>query len=112
MKSKTPHFLTAAALALLICSPSLPARQWTFPSVPNPVEAEFVSMSNDYVVLQGENGKSFELPLANFSPADQEFIRSLASAAEEKSTPENRGNPSRRAPATSPSPSKCLAGNS
>jgi hypothetical protein len=41
------------------------------------MEAEFIGMSNDAVVLQGPNGKNFELPLTSFSPADQLYIKSL-----------------------------------
>ncbi len=55
----------------------LEARQWVFPGVEEPVEAEFVSMGNGYVILRGANGKSFELPLANFSEADRMFVSLL-----------------------------------
>lgn len=53
------------------------ARQWHFKGISNPVEAEYVGESLGYVVLKGSNGKSFEVPLANLSPADQEFIRAM-----------------------------------
>lgn len=56
------------------------AKQWRFPGVPQPLEAEFVGMQNDAVVLQGGNGKGFELPLDRFSPEDQKYLRALAAA--------------------------------
>lgn len=71
---RTVWTLCAAAL---MSTPCLEARQWTFKGVADPVEAEFVGESNGYVVFKGHNGMSFELPLANLSPADQQFIRAL-----------------------------------
>jgi hypothetical protein len=68
--------------AILVCiaaaaSPPLMARQWRFIGVPAPMEAEFVGMGNGAVVLQGANGKSFELPLDRFAPEDQQYLRAL-----------------------------------
>jgi hypothetical protein len=62
---------------LLGASSRVTARPWSFVGVPKPMEAEFIGMSNDAVVLQGPNGKNFELPLTSFSPADQLYIKSL-----------------------------------
>ena len=69
------------------------ARQWRFPGVPQPLEAEFVGMQNDAVVLQGENGKGFELPLDRFSPADQKYLRALAAALTPTPAPAGPGKP-------------------
>lgn len=63
-----------AALAL---AGTLQARTWKFPAVPEPLEAEFVGMANGMVVLRGANGTSCEIPFANFSKADQEYLRGL-----------------------------------
>lgn len=65
--------------ALLVVSTAVEARMWTFSGIPDPVDAEFVALSNNMVVLQGANGKSCEVPLANFSPADQKYVIALAS---------------------------------
>ncbi len=59
-------------------SASLDARQWVFKGVDEPVEADFVTENNGFVVLTGSNGKSFELPLKNFTPANQSFIEVMA----------------------------------
>jgi hypothetical protein len=55
----------------------LDARPWSFVGIPEPLEAEFVGMEKGGVVLRGPNGKSFEVPFANFSPADQTYLRAL-----------------------------------
>ena len=67
------------AFLILVAAAGSPAdaRQWRFKGIADPVEADFVAENNGYVVLRGANGKSFEVPLANLSPADQEFIRAL-----------------------------------
>lgn len=69
------------------------ARQWRFSGVPQPLEAEFVGMQNDAVVLQGENGKGFELPLDRFSPADQKYLRALVAALTPTPAPAGPGKP-------------------
>lgn len=51
------------------------ARQWVFDGIPDPVEADLVAENNGYVVMTGENGKTFELPLENFTKANQAYIR-------------------------------------
>ncbi len=76
-----PRACLTAAAALLACAGSLRARQWSFTNVPDPVEAEFVALRNDYVVLTGANGTSSEVPLAAFRPADRQFIRLLTAGA-------------------------------
>lgn len=68
------------------------AREWRVKGVDKPVEAEFAGQSNGYVVLEGANGQGAELPLANFAPADQEFIK-LLSTEGEKQALDQPGNP-------------------
>ncbi len=76
--SMRPALLPSIApilLALLVVPAAAQVREWRFPAVEKPVEAEFVTESKGYVVLRGANGTSFELPLANFSKADRHYIR-------------------------------------
>ena len=80
-------------LAAAAVSPSLMARQWRFSGVPAPLEAEFIAMGNGAVVLQGANGKSFELPVERFSPEDQKFLRALAAANTPTPAPDHPGRP-------------------
>lgn len=81
--------IVASLVLILAATADLSARQWKFIGIAEPLEAEFVTMSNDYVVLKGPNEKSFEIPLASFSPADQKFIQALA--AGESGQPEIGG---------------------
>jgi hypothetical protein len=71
-----------ASLTCLVATgfPPLDARQWRFTGVNEPLEAEFVGMANDAVVLRGVNGRSFELPFDRFSPEDRKFLRELTAA--------------------------------
>lgn len=77
---RTLPFVATAALFLTAACPLLTAREWRFPGVKDPLEAEFVGMANGAVVLRGTNGKSFELPFDRFSPDDQRSLRALANA--------------------------------
>lgn len=74
----------AVIIALGCFCNDLSARQWVFPSVKEPVMADFVAESNGFVVLTGSNGASFEIPLENFSEADQKFIELLTAEIGEK----------------------------
>jgi len=73
----SPAARVAASFILLSCAGM--AREWSFTGIPKPMEAEFVAMKNGGVVLQGPNGKSFEVPITSFSPADQKYLRLLES---------------------------------
>ena len=92
-KSHRLSAVLAAALLLAAGAPALLARPWTFTGIPQAVEAEFVGMKNGGVVLQGPNGKSFEVPLANFTPADQQYLRALEAGGGKAPTAENSGKP-------------------
>jgi len=101
--------LFAAAVLLTAGVSSLFARPWTFTGIPQPVEAEFVGMKNGGVVLQGPNGKSFEVPLANFTPADQQYLRALEAGGGKVPPAENAGKPiTTRAGYTTKSVETCL----
>lgn len=67
--------------AMVVSGFRLEARPWSFVGIPEPLEAEFVGMEKGGVVLRGPNGKSFEVPFANFSPADQAYLRALEAAS-------------------------------
>lgn len=70
----------SAALFMILFAagtPELQAREWNFVGIPKPMEAEFVAMKNGGVVLQGPNGKSFEVPFTSFTPADQKYLHAL-----------------------------------
>lgn len=79
--------IAAVAAAFLLALPCLSAREWKFTGIAKPFEAEFVGMENGAVVLQGPNGKSFEVPFGNFSPADQQYLKALEAGT--KATGEN-----------------------
>lgn len=74
--------MAAVLLTLLLGgAPALWARPWSFIGIPQPMEAEFVGMKNGGVVLQGPNGKNFEVPITSFSPADQRYLAMLEAGA-------------------------------
>lgn len=76
--SRKSSFSVVAVLCFSACLSQLHARAWKFAGVAAPYEAEFVGMQNGWVVLQEASGSSLEFPLANFSPADQQYLRALA----------------------------------
>ncbi|RYD32522.1 MAG: hypothetical protein EOP87_12685, partial [Verrucomicrobiaceae bacterium] len=76
MKPRSSSIAAVAAI-LLSALPAASAREWKFTGIAKPFEADFVGMENGAVVLQGPNGKSFEVPLGNFSPADQQYLKAL-----------------------------------
>lgn len=80
-------------LAFAASAPTLEARSWKFTGVEKTLEAEFVGMNNGWVVLQDVNGKSFEFALENFTPADQQYLRSLAAAEKQKPASSDAGKP-------------------
>lgn len=77
----------SAAVILLMAS-GLQAREWNFVGIPKPMEAEFVAMKNGGVVLQGPNGKSFEVPFTSFTPADQKYLKALEANGGQPPPPE------------------------
>ncbi|MES2922478.1 MAG: glycosyl hydrolase [Verrucomicrobiota bacterium] len=106
-----PSRLSVVLAALLLAggAPALLARPWSFTGIPQPVEAEFVGMKNGGVVLQGPNGKSFEVPFANFTPADQQYLRALEAGGGKAPPAENSGKPiTTRAGYTTKSVETCL----
>ena len=57
------------------------------------MEAEFVGMKNGGVVLQGPNGKNFEVPVTSFTPADQQYLKLLEKGGGQTSAPAPPGKP-------------------
>ena len=72
-----PPVVVATFLCLLCATTPLEARAWSFAGIPQPLEAEFIGMSKDAVVLQGPNGKNFEVPLTSFAQPDQLYLKQL-----------------------------------
>jgi hypothetical protein len=70
--------VVVSALSLLLGASALfAARSWSFVGIPQPMEAEFIGMQNDAVVMKGPNGKNFEVPITSFAPADQLYLKQL-----------------------------------
>lgn len=86
MKSKASR--PAAAAIFLLLADGLHAREWNFIGIPKPMEAEFVAMKNGGVVLEGPNGKSFEVPITSFTPADQKYLKAMESNGGQPPPPE------------------------
>lgn len=59
---------------LLAISPILQARQWSLTALDAPIEAEFMGSANGYALIRGDDGKSLEVPVADFSAADQSYL--------------------------------------
>lgn len=93
----TMRFMVRVLGCVFALAAPLAARTWKFPSVSEPLEAEFVGMANGMVVLRGANGTSCEIPFANFSKSDQEYLRGLTGQA----SPANAADPAASKPVTS-----------
>lgn len=91
-----PGWLSSLATVVVMSvagSSPLLARPWAFVGIPQPLEAEFVGMKDGGVVLQGPNGKSFEVPFSSFTPADQKYLRALEKGGTENSEVAAPGKP-------------------
>jgi len=90
----TARRLPFLILPLLLGSATvLGARPWSFIGIPQPMEAEFIGMKNGGVVLQGPNGKNFEVPVTSFPPADQQYLKLLEKGGGQTSALELPGKP-------------------
>ncbi|MCC9609390.1 hypothetical protein LOC68_05450 [Blastopirellula sp. JC732] len=56
---------------------TLPIRKWTDMTGQFSVQAEIVGVENNVVTLQRTDGKRIQIPIANLSAADREYISSL-----------------------------------
>ncbi|WP_411846619.1 glycosyl hydrolase [Roseibacillus persicicus] len=84
MKIRFSGSLTFLAV-LFSCAPdALLGREWTLKEVPQPVELKILTQKGNAVLVEDELGAKFELPVSNFSKADQQFLRLLGQPAENK----------------------------
>lgn len=58
-------------------------RTWTDKSASYSIQAEFVELNGDLVVLRRQDGKELRVPLEKLSPADQEHVRQIRSSKPE-----------------------------
>lgn len=87
--------LALSALALfLMGSTDTSARTWSFVGGASAIEAEYLGMRGEMVILQGTDGKPREYAWSSISPADQIYVRSRG---------QNTGAAT-PAPATNPAP--------
>ena len=77
-KMNSSRTLPTALLCWIAALSALVARPWTFVGNPTHVEAEYVGMTDGKVMLKSPDGRERGFPLARFSPADQDFVRSQA----------------------------------
>jgi|GEM_PF-2464772 len=97
----------AAAFALGLLAWSAGARTWTSQSGSR-VEAEFMEMQGDSVVLRNPEGRQFRIPLAQLSEGDQAFVRENHMSPPAEQTPE-AVKPSPSAAATEAGPADSAA---
>lgn len=83
------HRLCLFCLLFVATLATASARTWTNQNGKT-VEAEFVALNGETLVLKGDQGKTYEIPLASLSEADQSFAKEQATA----SAPTSTGTPS------------------
>ena len=71
MKSLTRTFLLLLAVTL---SAKEPLRTWTSADG-RTLEARYLEMEGSKVRIENASGRKFTVPLAGFSPADQEYVK-------------------------------------
>ncbi|MBL9160328.1 MAG: redoxin domain-containing protein [Verrucomicrobiales bacterium] len=78
----TPKTFRLSLLGLLFAATftNASARTWTN-QAGKTIEADFVSLNGDQLVLKGANGKTYEIPLASLSEADQTFAKEQGAAS-------------------------------
>jgi|UniRef100_UPI0037834EB8 uncharacterized protein (TIGR03067 family) len=80
---------TTLLLVSLLLGSTLQARTWTEASSGRSVEADFVRVDGETVVMRMSNGATTQFPIARLSAADQEFIKQQAGAPSGSSTKTN-----------------------
>ena len=76
---KLYFFCIAGLVAAVVSAAENQARKWTDKSGSYSLQAEFVELAGDQVVLKREDGKSARVPLEKLSVADQEYVRQKTS---------------------------------
>ena len=77
---------TTLLLVSLLLGDTLQARTWTEASSGRSVEADFVRVDGENVVMRMSNGSTTQFPIARLSAADQEFIKQQAGPPASSST--------------------------
>lgn len=80
MTTKTLAALAATSLAIGTFFAPAHARIWTDAKTGRTIEAEFVGVTGDKVQLRRSNGRTVEVPLAQLSAADLEFVKTAGSS--------------------------------
>ena len=75
----TFHRFLPALIALGLTAGAC-ARTWTDAQSGREIEADLIGLDGETVSLKRSDGKTFELPLARLSAADQEFVKNQATA--------------------------------
>ncbi|WP_395742330.1 SHD1 domain-containing protein [Prosthecobacter sp.] len=74
-------------VSLVLCAvSSLQSRTWTEAQTGRKLEADFVKVQGDAVVVRAANGSTMQLPLARLSEADQTFVKEQAETATKPAT--------------------------
>ena len=79
------HRLCLSCLLFVATLATASARTWTNQNGKT-IEAEFVALNGETLVLKGDQGKTYEIPLASLSEADQSFAKEQATASAPTST--------------------------
>lgn len=79
------HRLCLSCLLFVATLATASARTWTNQNGKT-IEAEFVALNGETLVLKGDQGKTYEIPLASLSEADQSFAKEQATASTPTST--------------------------
>jgi copper chaperone CopZ len=103
MKASNP--LLVLALAAAIAAPlTLSARTWTKAGTDQTIEAEFVKLVGDEIVVKMPNGQQRNLPLAMLSEEDKTFAREQAAKMAEPPAGEGKDD----APPAATEPGKAI----
>lgn len=97
MRKRIHNNLKPLVVFLALAPTFATSREWSLNEVPNPVELEILAQKGNAILVEDQLGAKFELPIASFSKADQEFLRLLAEPAESKTTIISPGKPLPRA---------------
>jgi len=69
------HIPLTTLLTCLLAVPPAEARTWTDAGGRYQIEGDFVDFNDGKVVLSGPDGQTMAIPLAEFSKADQQYVR-------------------------------------
>lgn len=77
-KSRDKEHLFPILLGLAFSCMMVSAREWKLNSQREPIPLQIIHSTEEFALVEDDNGIRFEVPVSNFSPSDQKHLQALA----------------------------------